>query len=132
MKHYIILFIVCLLVLAIVFLHPKGDVSVVGRIHIPAVDLSADVYCASAEGCNCGVELWHGGRASTLSDLSDLAIDDKAYMTLISGQRFVLECVEITPCIRVGRWLVSWKGIVRDNGDVLIFNNATVYRFTIL
>lgn len=132
MKQFILVFIVILLSLLVLFIHPKGDVSVVGRIRIPAIDISADVYCASAEYCNCCVELWHGGRADTLSDLSGLAIDDTAQMTLISGQRFVLECVEITPCIRIGHWLISWKGIVKDNGDVLIFNNGMVYRFTIL
>lgn len=132
MKETVIFVLLITLPLVLLSLLSPGDVSVAGRIRIPAIDISADVYSVSTAECTCCVELWHGGRASTLSDLSALAIDDMAYMTLISGQRFVLECVEITPCIRVGRWLVSWHGIIKESGDVLIFNNATVYRFTIL
>lgn len=129
---FVLLLIVIMVSLIVLPLLSRGTTSVVGRIRIPSADISADVYHVSTESCTCCYELWHGGQASTLSDLSEVRIDDTAYLTLLSGQRFVVECVEILPCIRLGRWLVSWNGIVKDNGDVLIFSNGTVYRWTIL
>lgn len=129
---FVLLLILIMAPLIVVPLLSRGTVSVVGRIRIPSADISADVFAVSVDGCNCGLELWHGGRASTLSDMSAVAIDDRAHLTLLSGQRFVVECIEIIPCIRLGRWLVSWKGVVKDKGDVLIFSNGTVYRWTIL
>lgn len=134
MKKFLFALLLILIMIPLIALPllSTGTVSVVGRIRIPSVDVSADVFHHVAESCTCGEELWHGGQASTMSDLSDVCIDDRAYLTLLSGQRFVVECVEIIPCIRLGRWLISWNGIVKDNGDVLIFSNGTVYRWTIL
>ena len=129
MKLFVVLLLIILITLPLV---SQDDVSVVGRIKIPAIDLIADIYGASTSECDCCAPLWNGGQASTLSDLSGVNIDNKAHLTLLSGQRLVVECVEITPCIRVWHWFISWKGIVKDNGDVLIFSNGTVYRWTIL
>lgn len=134
MKRFLFALLLILIMMPLIALPllSTGTLSVVGRIRIPSVDISADVFHVPTESYTCCVELWHGGQASTLSDLSEVSIDDKAYLTLLSGQRFVVKCVEIIPCIRLGRWLISWNGIVKDNGDVLIFNNGTVYRWTIL
>lgn len=134
MKRYMffVFLIVIILTLIVLPLLPQGDISVAGKIRIPSADISADVYSVSTAECDCCVELWHGGQASILSDLSAVNIDDWAHLILLDGTYLVLECVEITPCIRVGRWLVSWHGIIKDDGDVLIYNNATVYRFVIL
>ena len=132
MKLFVIFLFIVLLILIALPLIPQNDVSVVGRIKIPAIDLIADMYGNPIFECDCCAPLWNGGQANTLSDLSGVNIDDKAYLTLLSGQRLVVECVEITPCIRVRHWFVSWNGIIKDNGDVLIFSNGMVYRWIIL
>lgn len=129
MKLFVILLLIVLLTLPLI---QQDDVFVVGRIKISAIDLIADLYGNPTFECDCCAPLWNGGQASTLYDLSSVSLYDKAHLTLFGGQRLVVECVEIIPCIRVWHWFASWKGIVRDNGDVLIFSNGTVYRWTIL
>lgn len=126
MKRIIVIILLSALALP---LFTSSGRDVVGRIRIPAVDLSAEVYGTDETDCGCCPALWNGGRVSTASDLSGVCIDDVAHLTLLSGQRLVLECAEVTPCIRLGPWLVSWRGIVEDNGDVLIINCGKVYRW---
>jgi hypothetical protein len=129
---FILLPILAMMLLITLSLFSYDNVSVVGRICIPSINASTEVYAALTDGCDCCAELWHGGQASTYLDLSEVRIDDKASLILLSGQRLVLECVEITNCIRIGRWFVSWHGILKANGDVLVFNNGMVYRWVIL
>lgn len=129
---FVILLILIMLPLVALPLLCRGSASVIGRIRIPSADVSADVFAESPAFCDCGGAMWHGGKGSTLSDLSAVKVDDLAYLTLLTGQRFVVECVEITPCIHIGSWLFCWRGTIRATGDVLIVSSGYVYRWTIL
>lgn len=129
---FIVLLILIMLPLIALPLFFPGNASVAGRIRIPSADISADVFAETTAVCDCCATLWHGGQASTLSDLSAVSVDDKAHLILLDGQHLVLECFEITPCIRVGRWLFSWRGIIRANGDILIVSGNKAYRWVIL
>lgn len=131
MKQSVFVILIILLFAALPLLC-RGSASVVGRIRIPSADVSADVFAETSAFCDCGGTMWHGGQGRTLSDLSAVDIDDRAYLTLLTGQRFVVECIEITPCIRMGNWLLGWRGTIRANGDVLIVSGGYVYRWTIL
>lgn len=103
---------------------------VAGRIRIPVADISAEVLTASCgSDCGCCGVLWQGGVVTTTSDLSAVQIDDTAYLTTVDGERSVLECVEITPCLRVGNTLIGWRGILQSDGDVLIVSGSRVYRW---
>lgn len=129
MKHIIVLIILVALALPL-FLPVTGDV--VGRIRIPSADLSAELYGTHVADCGCCPALWNGGIVSTLADLSPVEVGDMAKVTTLDGGRYVLECAEIVPCIRWGRWLLGWRGVIRANGDVLIVSGGKVYRWIML
>lgn len=118
----LVLIMLPLIVLPILY---KGERYVCGQLRIPAADIYADVYTTEhGPGCGCSAPLWHGGIASTEADLSGVQVDDMAAVTLLDGTRLVLECVDIVPCFRLGCWLISWQGIVRANGDVLLYTDV--------
>ena len=116
---------------------PDGDATslgeggfVAGRIRIPAADIHAEVMTAShGSDCGCCGTLWQGGIASTTADLSAVQVDDMAELVTVDGDRLVLECVAVEPCVRVGRWLIGWRGVIRAQGDVLVYSGGSVYRF---
>ena len=132
MKLFVILLLIILLILIVLPLVRQDDVSVVGRIKVNSIDITSNLYGVLTSNCDCCAPLWGGGQAIALSDLSGISLYDTAHLILLGGQRLVVECVEITPCIRVRHWFVSWNGIIKDNGDVLIFSNGMVYRWIIL
>lgn len=124
MKH--IITIIILVALALPLFIPIGDVVGYIRIH----GLSAEVRTDDIPNCCCCPPLWNGGIATTPADLSTVRLYDTATLTTLDGTRLVLECVEITPCIRWGRWLLGWQGVLSPNGDVLIVSRGMIYRWT--
>ena len=128
---YLAFAVVIILLFALAFSY-NPDAEVTGKLKIPAHDIRTAIMAVHGEGCGCCPSLWNGGIVHALEDLSAVQVGDTADLTTLDGGHLVLECVEITPCIHIGHRLISWKGIVKDNGDVLIFNNGMVYRFTIL
>lgn len=107
-----------------------GDLSMYGHIRITSADVPAEVYCMThAEDCGCCGALWNGGLAFVKADMSAVHIYDMADLRSLDGEHLVLECVEIVDCIRVGRCLVSWQGIVRPGGDVLLCTDANRWPF---
>ena len=101
-----------------------------GKIRIPAKDISAEMYTAEEgqECCDIPV-LWNGGKVTVKSDLSSVEVGDMADIITFDGGHYVLECAGIIPCIRVGRWLIGWQGMVNAQGDVLVASGNTAYRF---
>lgn len=129
MKHIIALII--LFALALPLFSPGGR-EVVGRIRITSADLSAELYGTPVADCGCCPALWNGGIVSTLADLSPVQVGDMAKVTTLDGERYVLECAEIVPCIRWGRWLLGWRGVVKAQGDIIVFSGGKVYRWIML
>lgn len=119
---------IIILLCALAFLIPT-DAEVVGWLKIPACDIRTVIMTAHGEGCGCCPSLWNGGIAHAMADLSPVQLYDTADMTTLDGGHLVLECVEITPALHIGRWLVSWKGIINACGDVVVFSAGKAYRF---
>ena len=113
-------------IIALPILQPS-DGYAAGRIVIG--DTRADIYTThKTGGCDCCPSLWGGGVAGTYEDLSTVQVGDWADIRTIDGGHYVLECVEITPCIRVGRYLVGWRGVVKADGDIIVFAGCRAYR----
>lgn len=138
MKRSVFLTILILLLLPLIvlpLLSPSestalGDGSFAcGRISIPERGIWAEFMTADMPVCDCCPALWNGGVATTAADLSSVQVWDVADLRTLDGGHLVLECVEILPCIRVGRWLIGWRGIIRTEGDVLLVSGNSVYRF---
>ena len=109
-------------------LFDTDDASIYGRIRIPSAGINAEVYTIGHDpGCGCCGALWNGGQAFVQADMSAVRIDDVADMKSLDGEHLVLECVAIVDCIRVGRWLISWQGIMHPNGDVLLYTDANCW-----
>ena len=122
---------IIILLCALTLLLPS-DAEVTGKLKIPARDIRTVIMTAHVEGCGCCPSLWNGGIAHALADLSTVQLYDTADLTTIDGCHLVLECVEIIPALHIGRWLVSWKGIINAGGDVVVFSAGKAYRFIIL
>lgn len=101
---------------------------VCGRIR--AGDIHAEVHTINEAPCDCCPILWNGGIATTTTDLSDVRLYDMADVVTLDGGHYVLECVEIIPCIRVGRWLIGWRGVVKTQGDIIVYSAGKAYRLT--
>lgn len=108
------------------------EMSVVGRVSLPAAGVRAELLQEEEAGCGCCPTLWNGGIVATDADLSAVRAGDLADVVTLDGGRYALECAEIVPCIRLGRWLISWRGIVRSGGDVLIVSGGRALRFVML
>ena len=92
-------------------------------------DICAEVYTAHGATCDCCAPLWGGGIAVTDADLSGVQEGDWATITLLDGTRLVLECAAITPCLRVGRYLIGPWGITRAEGEIIIYDKCTAWWF---
>lgn len=94
---------------------------VCGRIRIPALDISAEIYTNEpGEDC-CIPSLWNGGKVTCKADLSGVEVGDMADIITFDGGHLVMECVQI----RKG---LAW--FMKPQGDVLVINDRYVYRFT--
>lgn len=131
MKRSVFVTILMLLLLPLIVLPLLSvpDGVVVGRISIPSQGIQAEIMTADMPTCDGCPILWQGGVATTDADLSALELWDMADVITIDGGHYVLEYVGIVPCIRVGRWLIGWRGIIRADGDMLLVNENRAYRF---
>lgn len=122
MKWVTIAAIMLILILLVVLLQfPACEEYLYGHIRIPAAGLKADVYYTyHGYDCGCCGALWNGGQMIVKADVSAVNIDDVADLTSLSGERMVLECVEIVDCLSVGELLLTYNGRVKVNGDVLM------------
>ena len=93
-------------------------------------NIRADILTFSVAECDCCPVLWNGGIATTKTDLTSVQLYDAAEIITLDGGHYVLECVEIIPCIRVGRWLIGWQGLIWAEGDIILYNTYKAYRFT--
>ena len=119
----------CILVLAIILCAlPRPPTFHAGTMRLG--DVLADLMTTTHGECDCCAPLWGGGIATTTADMSCVRVDDTATIRLLDGSRLVLECVEIVPCIRLGRWLIGWQGAIEPQGDVLIYSGGYAYRMT--
>lgn len=124
-RAFVALLIAIMMPLVVLPLLDVDGLSVYGYIRIPSADVRAEVfYTAHGESCGCCGALWNGGIASVKADMSAVCIGDMVDMRSLDGEHLVLECVEMVDCIRVGRWLISWRGIMHPDGDVLLCTDA--------
>ena len=119
---------IILLLCALTLLHPP-DAEVVGVLKIPAHDIRTVIMTAHGETCGCCTILWNGGIVHAMADLSPVQVGDMADIITLDGGYYVLECMEIIPALHIGRWLVSWRGVVKADGDVIVFSAGKAYRF---
>ena len=106
------------------------DMHVAGHIRIPAADISAEVMTAShGSDCGCCGMLWQGGIVTTTADLSTVQLYDTACLITVDDDSMAMECVEITPCLRLGSTLIGWRGVLLPEGDVLVFSGGRAYRW---
>ncbi len=129
---FVIIAAAIILLLCALFLLIPADAYVVGKLKIPARDLRTVIMTAQVETCGCCPVLWNGGIAHAKADLSPVQVGDMAELTTLDGWFMVLECMEITPALHIGRWLVSWHGVVKANGDIIVFSAGKAYRFGML
>lgn len=103
---------------------------VCGRIRISTRDIHAEMLAEHGVDCGCCPSLWNGGVTSTTADLSTVSLYDMADIVTLDGGHYVLECMEIVPCIRVGNLLVGWRGVIKVQGDIIVYSAGKAYRFT--
>lgn len=133
MKQHTFVILLILLMLPLcalpILIRDTGDT--VGRIRIPEQDITAWATMPMHEpDCGCCPSLWNGGIIYTDADLSTVRLYDTMNLYVFDGSRHVMECVEITPCIRVGGWLIGWRGVVRAKGDIIVYSAGKAHRFT--
>lgn len=105
------------------------DAGVTGTLKISAHGLRTVFMTTPGESCDCCPHLWNGGIAYAFESLSPVQVGDMADVTTLDGGHYVLECAEIVPCLRVGGYLVGWRGVVKVNGDIIMFSEGRAYRF---
>lgn len=114
--------ILCLLILAVTLKPPE---IAAGTLRIG--DLCMEVYTTHGDACDCCAPLWGGGIVTAGADLTSVQVGDWAVLTLLDGTRLVLECAAITPCLRVGRYLIGQWGITQAEGDIIVYDAFTAY-----
>ena len=102
--------------------------SVAGRIRTG--DIRAEIMTIPGTSCDCCPALWNGGIVRTNADMTPVQLYDMADVVTLDGGHYVMECVEIIPCIRVGRWLIGWRCVVKAQGDIIVYNAGKAYRLT--
>lgn len=116
----------------------RSEMTVQGRVRIPAADVYAEVLTAScAPSCDCCSIFWNGGVGFVDSSLSSIHIDDTADLKTHDGGHLVMECFRIETCLLIGNTLIGLHGLIQASGDVVLVPlNASVitqaYIFTIL
>ena len=129
-SEFAALLVLTMLPLLVLPLLDTGDLSEYGRIRIHAAGISTEVYTTMhGQDCGCCGALWNGGQAIIHTDASAVRIGDVADMKSHDGEHLVLECAEVATCIRVGRYLIGRRGILRTEGDVLLCTPATCWPF---
>ena len=122
---YILPMILCVLLLLIAFYGGMTTEYPAGILQIG--DIQAEVYTTHAPTCACCAPLWGGGIAVTDADLSSVQAGDWATITLLDGTRLVMECAAITPCLRVGNWLIGEWGITKAEGEIIIYDKCMAW-----
>lgn len=108
-----------------------------GQLCIPSEDIEMDLYRVYDNCVCCYLGLYNGGRVEVRGiDLSDVCIECTACIEQ-EDVYLVLECVEIMNCVQIGNTLLSRRGVVHAEGDVLIvmcdyFPFVKVWRMTVL
>jgi hypothetical protein len=108
-----------------------------GQLCIPSEDIEMDLYRVYDDCVCCYLGLYNGGRVEVRGiDLSDVGIECTACIEQ-EDVYLVLECVEIVDCVKIGGTLLSLRGVVHVEGDVLIvmcdcFPFVKVWRMTVL
>lgn len=125
---FVTLLVLFMLPVVVLPLLPTADGFVAGKMRIG--DIRAEIMTTHGAGCGCCPALWNGGIATTTADLSNVRLYDMADIITLDGGHYVMECVEIVPCIRVGRWLIGWRGVVKVQGDIIVYSAGKAYRFT--
>ena len=92
-------------------------------------DICAALYTLDRPPCCCCAPLWGGGIAVADADLSGVQEGDWATITLLDGTRLVMECAAITPCLRVGGYLIGQWGITQAAGEIIIYDKCTAWWF---
>lgn len=107
-----------------------------GWLRIPSSGVDVPLFRVHDDGC-CFYGLYNGGKVDMrATDLSTVSIDSVAFI-MHEDVSLVLECVEIIDCVQIGDALLSMRGIVHADGDVLIvmcdyFPFVKVWRMTLL
>lgn len=97
-----------------------GDQPRSGRLVIPSEGIEMDLYRVHDGQLCCYYGLYNGGKIEVRGvDLSTVGI---GCMVDIRQEdvHLVLECVEILDCVKLGKALLSQRGVVNADGDVLI------------
>lgn len=101
-----------------------------GTVEIPYARINAALYPVHVDGC-CDIVLWNGGRI--LADNEEAFAEIELWYTAyIEPEGMTLECISIDRCVRIGEWLIGWRGLIQAHGDVLIVSGNRVYRFVML
>lgn len=111
---------------ALPILHPD-DGTAAGTLCVG--DICAEVYTAHGATCDCCAPLWGGGIVTARADLTSVQVGDWAVLTLLDGTRLVLECAAITPCLRIGSYLIGQWGITQAAGEIIIYDKCTAWWF---
>lgn len=108
-----------------------------GQLNIPSEDIKMDLYRVHDDCVCCYLGLYNGGKIEVRGvDLSTVGIDCTASIKQ-EDVYLVLECVELVDCVQIGNVLLSLRGVVHADGDVLIVmcDNSPlvkVWRMTVL
>lgn len=133
MKRFLIT--VAVIVSTILFLiyvnMPARHVS--GMIYIPDAGVCTEIEMTTNHSdCGCCGVLWNGGVVHVSSDFHRVQIYHMAYLIATDGTKMVLECIEVSPCIYIGNYVISLFGFEQPAGDLLVINKGMLYRFTCL
>lgn len=126
-RTFILILTLLMLPLCALPLLSPDDGYVCGRIRIG--DTLAEIHTTHGPSCDCCPAMWNGGIVTTTADLSSVRLQDWADVVTLDGGHYVGECVEIIPCVLVGKWLIGWRGVVKTEGDILIYTVYKAYRF---
>ena len=116
----------------------RSEMTVQGRVRIPAANIHAEVLTASCTpSCGCCGIFWNGGVGFVDSDLSAISVDDTADLKTYDGGHLVMECFRIETCLLIGDTLIGLRGLIQANGNVILvsLDASTItraYIFTIL
>lgn len=101
----------------------------IGMLCISGAGIRAEISITGhALDCGCCPSLWNGGIVTTTANLASVQIGYWADIVTIDGGHYVCECVEIIPCVRVRCWLIGWWGVVKADGDIVVFAGGKAYR----
>lgn len=94
---------------------------VAGCIDIRSRGITAELYTTEPDPIDGMSSLWHGGRVTTKTDLSDVKLGDMAEVYTVEGEHLVLECIGVSR---------GWGWNDPLHGDIVIIHGRWQYRFT--